>query len=216
MSRAGASDAAARAAARGRRLAAGRQVRGDPRPARPLRQLADERRAPADGRRGQARRRARPVPGRGDREHPGQQDLHARPAGRRLGRRGRTCGSRASRTSRGSSSSRPGRASTRRSTGEATSSPTTAAASTSGATTTATATSSSTTSARTGTAPSGVVARTTPPIDYKWSVAGGRQARARQRRHDRRLRELLLRARQLVLRRRHRRLVLGRRTPARR
>ena len=89
MSRAGRQRRGRRAAARRGRLGAGRQVRGDPRPARPLRQLADERRAPADGRRGQARGRARPVPRGGDREHPGQQDLHARPAGRRLGRRGR-------------------------------------------------------------------------------------------------------------------------------
>ena len=85
----------------------------------------------------------------------------------------------------------------------------------SGATTTAAATTSSTTSGRTGTARSGVSADDAP-TDYKWSVAGGRQARVRQRRQDRRLRQLLLRARQLVLRQRHRRLVLGRRARARR
>ena len=53
------------------------------------------------------------------------------------------------------------------------------------------------------------VAHATRPTDYKWSIVGGRQARVRQRRHDRRRGQLLLRARQLVLRQRQQRLVLG-------
>jgi hypothetical protein len=61
MSRAGAGDAASAL-----RLVAGARCRTAstrcPRAARSLRELAAERRPPADGRRGQARRRARPVP----------------------------------------------------------------------------------------------------------------------------------------------------------
>ena len=70
------------------RHAAGRQVRGHPRPAGPLREHAPRRRAPADGRPEQARGEARPVPGGGDPERGRQQDVHAGPAGRVLGRRG--------------------------------------------------------------------------------------------------------------------------------
>ena len=79
--------------------------------------LAAERRAAADGRRRQARGRARPVSRRRHPEHPGQQDVHSRPAGRRVGRRRR----RAAQGHPGRAvvlqGRRPRRASTRRSAG---------------------------------------------------------------------------------------------------
>ena len=65
-----------------------RRDRRRARSARSLRQLAGERRPAALGERGEARGRARPVPERRDRERSGLEDVHAGPAGRRVGRCG--------------------------------------------------------------------------------------------------------------------------------